>query len=569
MNTQSKSRTVLVRAHGLRWRCVEDFAQTLPKVDVLRLRRPEDFAAGEVVKDNKVRTVAWFANPDSDKDRGLYVKRFKFPDFLRKAKCLIRPTQAAREWKMGRLLIKKGIPTCRVLAVAERRRKLFHREALLISEEIPGVKPLSEWLEENDWLEVPRKVREGLLEELAGVVARLARVGACHKDFHVGNIMIDPDASRGERIWVLDLHSVSLWWTTRSRIIRMLVYLMDSTCEAGIRDADRVEFLRYFFEEWRGESPGENTFRAWTRRIQRAWKRRRRRHMKSRTKRCLVESSEFTRDRRDGFRIFHRREFQVPAALEVVRKHQKAIAGAENGCELYKVGSRTEISECTTPSGRKVFVKAFLRRSIKERVKSFFRLSPRARAAWRRHRGFRVRRLPAPQGLALLETTNKLSGRPDYLVTEDVGCIKNLQELGLALTPRWEKVSGPELSFEERRQLGRAVGELFDRLAEREVRHYDMKPSNILVSREDGQFRLHLVDLDHAQFRVHWKEKHWIQHLAQCNAGLAEGVSVLERMRVLRQIGRGRWSASQRLRIARAVLELSLTRRPVWLRDPT
>jgi serine/threonine protein kinase len=165
-----------------------------------------------------------------------------------------------------------------------------------------------------------------------------------------------------------------------------------------------------------------------------------------------------------------------------------------------------------------------------------------------------------------METTSKLSGQPDYLLTRAVEAMADLQILARAQNPDHPRHEKLVLSREERRRLAGAMADLFRLLARTRVRHRDMKPSNILVTREDDGFELWLVDLDRTRFEVDWTRKLWVYHLAQCNAGLADGISLLDRMRCLRRVGRGRWSADERLAIARDVLALSLTRKPEWRR---
>ncbi|KPK64956.1 MAG: hypothetical protein AMK73_04380, partial [Planctomycetes bacterium SM23_32] len=87
---------------------------------------------------------------------------------------------------------------------------------------------------------------------------------------------------------------------------------------------------------------------------------------------------------------------------------------------------------------------------------------------------------------------------------------------------------------------------------------------NVLVRRTDDGFRLYLVDLERTRFDRPLTRDRWVKCLARLNAGLPASVSLLDRMRCLRACGRGRWSARERLSVARDVYALSLTRRPAW-----
>jgi len=498
------------------------------------------------------RTVVRVPHPDRPQGPRLYIKRFKFDGLRRKLKALLGPTQARREWTAGRELLRRGIPTCRVLAAAERRSGLFHEEAFLITEEVQNARPLREH-PDGPWAgRLNPGLKGELIGELAGLLARMVRAGVCHADLHVGNVLIVPGRPAGQRLFVLDLHRIRLGKVSRRWLVRMLVFLADSSRRLGISSADRVRFLRALLDSSAlsgGTSSG--ALRRWAQKVKRAWTRHDRRHMRSRTRRCLVESSEFTRDRAAGFTVLRGRCLPLDAALAIVDSHRQAVAGASLA-QVHKRGLRTEITRVSHAACGPVYVKAFLRRRFGDRVKDLLRWRGRARAAWIAHQGLRVRGLPAARALALLEATGKLRGQRDYLVTEDVGADGNLHQL--SRTRRWSRP--------ERRQLAEAIADLFRLLADRNVRHPDMKPSNILVAGADGGPRLWLVDLDRVRFEAPWRRRHWIHHLSQCNAGLPPSVTVLDRMRCLRRCGLGRWSPAERLDIARAVLRESRSRNP-------
>ena len=178
-----------------------------------------------------------------------------------------------------------------------------------------------------------------------------------------------------------------------------------------------------------------------------------------------------------------------------------------------------------------------------------------------------MRRVPAARGLALLEARGKLSGRPDYLIMEALDVEGDLQEIACTRLAGSDQPERPSLTAEQRRELVLAVADIFRLMAVKQVEHPDTKPSNILVAMDAARIRLWLADLDRLGFEEPWGRKQWVQHLAQCDAGLPAEVTLLERMRCLRKCGRGQWTPAQRGEIARAVRECSLTRNPAWGRD--
>jgi len=549
----------------MQWLTTADFADALPKLDIEKARHPERLSEAEFVKDNTVRTVMRVAHPSAPDGRRLYIKRFKFKNLRRKLRHLVMPTQAEHEWRIGRALQRDGIPTCRVLAMACRKGVVFHQEAFLVSEEIRETVPLALHFASPGPEPLQPGDRKQLIEELAALVVRLIGAGYYHCDLHAGNVLIAPHRPVGERLFVLDLHSIRSGRPTRRRVLRMLAFLADSSQRSGTGNTDRVRFLRALVKG-RAEAgrPAPGTLRDWAMWAKAAWEQHRRRHVRSRTRRCLLESKEFTRDRAPGYRVMRRREFPLEEALATARAHEEAIAGRAGCCEIRKKGPRTEVTICPCRTAGAVCVKAFLRSGFSERLKDLFRPRSRARAAWIAHRGLRVRGLPAARGLALLEAGAKLSGRPDYLIMEALEVDGNLQEMACTRLAGSQQSDRPLLTAEQRRELILAVADLFRLMAEKQVEHPDMKPSNILVATDAGRVRLWLVDLDRLRFEERWERKQWVQHLAKCDAGLPAQVTLLERMRCLRECGRGRWTPAQRGEIARAVRECSLMRNPAW-----
>jgi len=567
MSAEQPPQTVSLLARGRRWRTTAGFAESLPLLDVDRVRHPERLSATELLKDNRVRTVARVPHPLGADRPALYVKRVKLPDPGRRLRAALRGSQAVREWRMGLALLAAGIPACRVLAVSESRRGLLPREAFLISEELAHTVRLLDYLSAGDWRARGPSFKRQLIGELAGLVVRLARAGLPHWDLHANNVMIAPDRPFGSRIFVLDLHAIRRRRSWRGGVLRMMVMLANSTKHCGLSVADRARFLREVLTGLTGASPPPRRLvRRWTARVASAWHRYHSRRMRSRTRRCVVGSKEFTRDRAGGFRMWRRREFPAETALATVESHVQAMAGRRGDCAVRKDARRTQVTLCRPQGTGAVYTKAFLRRTLTERVKDVLRPRSRAKAAWIAQRGYVVRGLPAARGMALLESRRRLSGTPDYVITEALDVVGNLQEITGSLPPQVAAPPPSEMTAQFRRELGSAVAELFRLLADSEVRHPDMKPANILVGRQQDQVGLWLVDLERSRFDAPWRRPHWIKHLAQLGAGLSSRVTLLDRMRCLRHCGRGRWGPKERLLIARAVVEQSRQYHRPWLR---
>ena len=566
---------VQVAAHGMRWTCVADFAGTLPRLDVARARQGRSLPTEEFVKQSTVRVVTRAADPDQACGPGLFIKWYTLRGLRERLKHVLVPTKPEVEWRVARALGAAGIPTCRVLAYAVKPT-----EAFLISRAIPDAEPLTEFLARRLGEGAPPdpQLREELLRELARLTAALVTRGFTHCDYHGDNIIIRPDAPPGARLYVLDLHSVRLRRPTPRSVCLMLAMLNPALCVTATPRRDMEEFLRRFLEAWPGgPGQGEDAYELLAGQVARDAGRLARRRVRSRTRRCLVQSTLFTIERAGGFLIHRRRDFPSEAAIEAVRLHRDAIATGTAAdlaaLTVLRKGRRTEVTivpadtvpDCARnqPASAeqlgpgRLCVKAFRRDARLERLKDLMRPRSRARAAWVAHHLFAVTSIPAPRPIALLEAPGKLRGAPDYLITE---AVENAGDL-------FHFIRDHKLSRQERADLGRATAALLVSMADQGVYHPDTKPTNFLVSRHDGRLRLHLVDLDRVRRGGQWGRWRWARCLMRLNTGLPDKVTVLDRMRCLRrcdrsvQSGGGRWSAAERLELARRVRALSAERR--------
>lgn len=554
------------------WLLVDGFAEKLEGLDWKRLRRLDELSEEELVKDNTVRTVARLADPDDPDGCGYYVKRYKFKRSTDRLKYLVRATKARQEWNISGQLYEAGLPTCEVLAMAERKKGPFYREAFLVSREIERTVELKEFVALRRWQEPGAPGKVEILEELAALSGRLARKGFYHKDYHSGNILVRSSAEPGSRLFVLDLHSIYRKRVVRRRhALRMLAFLGTSFSDEQVNDRERLRFLLLFLRSWKGrEWVTRDRIARWARMAREAVQAHHRRHMRSRTKRCLKESSMFTGHTHGPYTVHRRRDLPAEYAFEAVQSHSRILSGYGSGGKLCKNGDRTAVTLCPLPgvppanpdrpvpeeelTGGQVCVKSFFPRSSSDRVKDIFRWRSRARAAWVALRGAAVRGVPVPRPLALLES-GRFSSDPDYLIMEAVNDGQNLED-----------AVSSSLSRREREQLGEALADLLETLERENVYHPDIKPTNVLVDSTEEGFAVYLIDMGRVKFESEGGRQRWMRYLAQLNAGLPAEVSMLDRMRFLRRVARGRWSSRERRQIAVEVYEKSLQRNPKWLR---
>jgi tRNA A-37 threonylcarbamoyl transferase component Bud32 len=115
----------------------------------------------------------------------MVVRRMNYGRLRHRLKDLFRASRARRAFDRGLHLERTGLPTPRMLAVAEVRRFRWPVAAYVISDEVPAAQTLAG---------VSRKPGANLrplAERLAVIIARLHDCGFVHRDLKASNILID------------------------------------------------------------------------------------------------------------------------------------------------------------------------------------------------------------------------------------------------------------------------------------------------------------------------------------------------------------------------------------------
>ncbi|MCH7849583.1 MAG: hypothetical protein IIB53_14630 [Planctomycetes bacterium] len=141
-------------------------------------------------------------------------------------------------------------------------------------------------------------------------------------------------------------------------------------------------------------------------------------------------------------------------------------------------GARRVICKCSRPRGPWRRAGAMIRAS-------------RARKNWDRGAELLAAGIATPQPLALLE--RKGWGGADWLITEAIEDVVDLDQVALALLPRQDDRQRAGVKA----RLGAEIAKLFVALDRANLHHRDLKASNILLTAWDGSTpRVWLVDLD-------------------------------------------------------------------------
>lgn len=339
------------------------------RADVLELcaRLPDPTTSGAVpIKASQARIV-WRLELGG---RTVYVKRYRVRGWGERLKYLAVAPRAVAEWDAAVGLEGAGIMAAPPIAVGIARRGPWLSDALFLADEVPG--------EPYDRL-LARLREDGadlgpLLEETAGLFARLVAANVFHPDLHGGNLLGRLEDGR-PRLALVDLHALRfprrLGARARARMLGKLAHSLWSMLDEpdlaralALLAADEAEALA----------------------LRRAIAGVERTRLRSRSKRCVVESTEFTRDDAQGWRVWRRREAPLDALLA-------AVAGAG-----------PDRPTLTTAAG--------------PREVEVLRPEQGALGLWKATHALRVRRVPTPLAFACLERLTLGRVREAALVRE-------------------------------------------------------------------------------------------------------------------------------------------------------
>lgn len=177
-----------VRLGGLWWRVRGEAVNPVQSVcaDVERAIAN----ASKLYKNSRNITVA--SIPGSPP---LVIRRMNYGRLRHRLKDFLRSSRARRAFERGLRLEQAGLPTPRMLAVAELRRFGWPVSAYLVSDEVPAAQTLAAAVRARAVDLRP------LAERLAAVIARLHDSGFVHRDLKPSNVLLD----RERNPWLIDM----------------------------------------------------------------------------------------------------------------------------------------------------------------------------------------------------------------------------------------------------------------------------------------------------------------------------------------------------------------------------
>lgn len=462
----------------------------------------------------------WFTIPEKGTD-GLFIKVFRHDSFLQRSRYTLFGSQADTEWKHLLRLHDRSLPVPPPVALGQSSSSGLLNTCILVTRNLGG-RTLREVIQElygtSEWV----RMRSHIWKALADVTAQFIDAGFHHRDYHDQNIVVTPEHISGDpdvlSLHVTDLHRASVSAELNpDQISSMLAFMLYS-----LRDTVPLWECRRFFRKLETSPVMQRHGPEW-KQVMEDLHKRRREHLRRRTKSCFREHEHvaiYTLDdtwkvhsdpgvSRDRVRSWIR-EIEMGDTEDITVLNQRPDGRV---CRM----NRDDVVVEET-SGR-MFGRTF-QRAIGQ---------SRPRKIWKNMYGLRLRDVPAPEGVALVEPRNPFSARSSYLIREYVpgnGKDDLLKELR-------DREPG---KMDDRCSLIDASIRFVSRLHSKGVFHKNLTANHLLVPSSAPPWRIYLIDLERVDFYDRpLPESPRLKNLVQLNASLHEVLSRQERERAWQQ----------------------------------
>lgn len=534
------------------WWVRTEWREALLGPDGLRLEEWRDSNRTTTVKTGPHRVVYRVETAKG----AVYVKHYKVPGLREILRQWFRRGKARNEAKRARKLARIGIPTITPIALGEQRRRAFLFENYLISPEIPGSRPLDQFVEEYlPTLPVAQqaKTRRALAREVALLTARLHDAGFLHQDFHPGNVLVRVLGPDQIELAMIDLDALRRPKRIDQSSVKTNLALLNHYFWFRCDRADRLRFLKCYLEARQRTMIAadlaefaqsiEDATRAWAERLWRRWGRR-----------CRESNKYFHVNSSANGRCVAVRDVEQSTMKRLLANPDAPFDQPDT--VMIKSSRTTTVAEVTLEVGgrqERVIYKRFNKKKFMEPMLNMARPT-RGWRAWQAGQHLTCRGIPTPRNLLCIER-GRGHGIPvlariphtSYVVTTKAAPSQTLADFAREGLPL---LNGAEQRG-VRRSLCRALAKLIRSLHERSLSHRDLKAANILILGDPCAVlpELSLIDLVGADVSYPLPRRRIVQNLARLYLSMAETP------------GRTR---SDYLRFLRAYLPWSRTPRAAW-----
>ena len=464
---------------------------------------PEAFArSGTVLRESMSRVTARVC---AEGLGTILLKSHRRPRFWRAVRSLLSAGRSLTEWNASRYLAGLGLPVPEALGEGEERRLRVLGRSFFLSRFEDGLRDLATALADQ-----PPPQAKRLHTRVAKLVRSMHDFGFDHRDLHPGNVLVGPGPGESCRLRIVDLHRVCVGPpVSMRRRIRALAflhaYMHPPTPESTLRD-----WLSVY-------EPDTSLHPEMSDRVHREMGRLRATRRKSRAKRCMMESTVYTRDVPMG-RGARRRDVDADTVRRAIEAHRRAASSGE-GNGIIKQSDRSTVTRVDGTIVKQALPGRGLR-GVRHR------LVPRLdQSGYRNAHRLMEERVGTARPLALVQSQGHT-----FTLYDDLDDCVRLDHLARDLFARADRRDGMRLL----RASAAWVGDLHAR----GIYHGDLKGVNVLVRVTPSAFAFHLIDTDRCRFsdcRVDLRRR--TKNLAQLAASIPVTVTKTDRLRWFRIYG--------------------------------
>ena len=541
--------------NGTEW-TVRDGYENIPD-----MFNPDDFLSNlngkryTLVKENRVRSV--ISMPASGINaNGIYIKYFKRGGFKEYIKHLFVPTKARTEWEVGNALRSNDIKTALPLAISEGKRGL-----LMVTETVTNSEELMEFFTANyvSFLSEGKEFEKRmLLNKLAVFIRDIHEKGFCHYDLHAGNILIKFNKEQnvtGYDLYLMDLHRVKIFKSvsTNKRIFNLAQIF--NSLSSIMTMSDKFDFIRSYGDSAFGNVTDEKEL---VRQIDEQSSKIRNIHYRSRRKRCLKESSVFSRRMIANMKMFFRKGYDTDSLHELIEKHNSALINNDSAV-IMKCDSKTALTRHAfkDKTVQNVVVKQYRVGCFGCLLKNLFRGSA-GRKAWVAGNGLRVYGLNTPLPLALLEKKRSGITTGSYLIMEEV---KDSLEMDRYILKNLDN----RKDIKKKKALISNIANTLGEMHNHNIFHHDLKTCNIMVKENGKSFDFTFLDFDKVSFNEEITVRKRVKNLVQINLSTPRLFTLADRLRFLNEYLDLCGITNEKKNIMREVASLSKTEKILYV----
>ncbi|OHB88518.1 MAG: hypothetical protein A3D13_06535 [Planctomycetes bacterium RIFCSPHIGHO2_02_FULL_40_12] len=629
---QNNAASKKIVRNGTRWTVRERYESIPDKINLDNFPSILNGKPYKLIKETKIRSV--ISVPGSDiNGKGIYIKYFKKGGYSNYLKYLFLPTRTRTEWKVGNALLSNDINTALPLATAEKRRYGMLESSLLVTEAVTNSEPLMEYCQANyeGALSGEKEDEKSkLLDKLAGFVRDIHKKGFCHYDLHAGNILIKfkdnpPSSPHDYDLYLMDLHSVKILKKVSNRKrLHNLAQIFNSLLSI-LTESDKLDFLRSYGSNAISDIKDENELLG---QIESQSSRIRNIHYRSRFKRCLKESSAFSKKMVEDMKIFFRKGYDTNSLAGLIKRHHNALVN-DDRTAIIKRDTKTALTRLHFQGNAisNVVVKQYKITCGLCLCKNIFMASA-GKKAWVAGNGLLVYGLNTPELLALIE--EKMFGitTDSYLIMEEV---KDSLEMDRYILKEFhnqlEATSSKSKGVGQSGQKSRPVTSSYERgilkyyvsdtttsahsqVGEREevnkskktplhteqlhqpqrekitrkrtfindlaktmgkmhnhnIYHHDLKTCNIMVKEEQNKtFNFTFLDFDKVSFEEEITTRKRVKNLTQMNLSTPGIITITDRLRFLKEYLRQCGVIDEKKEILREIVNSSKTEKILYV----